>query len=107
MLAVLLEYNFSESSIFNIDACSDLNIQPMPNFNFTKVIYFYKIKSLNIKYQTLKTSVGHAWPPMAIDSTQWSHEAMEPCDHPGAMEGRRMPSIAIGDHAWPALVFTV
>ena len=44
---------------------------------------------------------------MAPDGPIESREAMEPWDHPWAMESRRMPSMATGDHAWPALVFTV
>ena len=36
---------------------------------------------------------------MAPDSPIGGHEAMEPLDHPKAMEGRRMPSMAMhGSH---------
>ena len=39
---------------------------------------------------------GPRWPPKAPGSPIGAHEAMEPWDHPRAMEGRRMPSMAIG-----------
>ena len=41
---------------------------------------------------------------MAPDSPIRGHHAMKPWDHPRVMEGHRMPSMAIGGHAWPRLV---
>ena len=35
------------------------------------------------------------------------HQAMEPWDHPRALHGPRMPSMVIGGHAWPTLLFSV
>ena len=42
---------------------------------------------------------GHQKPPMAFDSPIGGHEAMEPWDHPRAIEDRRMTSMAMhGPH---------
>ena len=43
---------------------------------------------------------------MAPDSPIGGHDAMEPQNHRRAMEGHRMPQMAIGAHEWPRLVFT-
>ena len=42
---------------------------------------------------------GSRWPPRAPDSPTGGHEAMEPWDHPRAMDVHRMSSMAIGGHA--------
>ena len=55
----------------------------------------------------MKSNVSHAWPPISPNSPIGGHEAMKPWDHPRAMEGRRMPPMAIGGHAWPTLLFGV
>ena len=51
--------------------------------------------NISIQYQTLKSNVSHAGPPMAPYSLIGGHEAMEPWDHP------------IGGHAWPTILFSV
>ena len=43
-------------------------------------------------------------PPIAPDGPIRGREAMEACDHPRAMEGRRVPSMVMRSHEWPALV---
>ena len=48
---------------------------------------------------------GPRAPPRGPDGPIGGHEAMEPWDHPSIMEGRRVPSMAIGGHAWLTLVF--
>ena len=52
-----------------------------------------------LKYQTVKTSVGHTWPPIAPDGLIGGREAMKPWDNPRVMKNRRIPSGAMhGPH---------
>ena len=44
------------------------------NFLFEYDLFIYK----HLQYQTLKSNVGHAWPPMANNSPIGGYEAMEP-----------------------------
>ena len=73
----------------------------------SRLFFFQKIKDLHIKYQTDKTNLGHAWPPMVSYGLRWApigpSEVMRLWVHEIILE----PWRAIGGYRRPRWVLSV